>query len=82
MEVLRVAILDFCRRKKGAPFCPTAVIRQMFPEDWELFREEVIEVAMQLSRENLIEVSVEEVSPDGQGNSGGEILILGLRKPK
>jgi len=82
MEVLRVAILDFCRRKKGRPFCPTAVIRQMFPEDWELFTEEVIEVTMQLYRENLIEVSVEEDSPDELENSGGKILILGLSKPK
>lgn len=82
MEVLRVAILDFCRRQKGRPFCPTAVIRQMFPEDWELFREEVIEETMQLCREDLIEVSLEEEWPSQRENAGAKILILGLRKPK
>lgn len=74
MEVLRTAILDFCRRKMGKPFCPTEAVQQMFPEDWELFTEEVIEVAIQMAREEMIELS--------SGVSAGKVLVIGIAKPK
>lgn len=63
MEVLRTAILDFCRRKKGALFYPSEIVRQMFPEDWELFVEELGEELIRMSEENLIEISQEGNPP-------------------
>jgi hypothetical protein len=82
MDVLRTAILDFCRRSEGKPFCPTEVVRRMFPEDWELFIEEIRAEARRMHRENLIELSQVE-DPTNLGNDpAGSILIIGLRKPK
>jgi hypothetical protein len=74
MKVLRTAILDFCRRKKGKPFCPTEVVQQMFPEDWELFTEEVTEEAIQMAKEEIIELSSRD--PEGK------VLVAGFAKPK
>ncbi len=57
MEVLRTAILDFCRRKKEEDFFLSEVVQQLFPQDWELFLPEIWEVAQQLAKEGLIEFS-------------------------
>ncbi|WP_192349848.1 hypothetical protein [Algoriphagus sp. Y33] len=56
MEVLRTAILDMLRRKKGEGFLTSEVVEQMFPEDWEEFLEEVNREAMILYREGLISI--------------------------
>lgn len=82
MDVLRTAILDFCRRSEGKPFCPTEVIRRMFPEDWELFTEEIRAEATRMQRENLIELSQHGISAGNPDHADGEILIIGLCKPK
>lgn len=57
MEVLRTAILDFCRRKKGKDFSPSEVVRQLFPQDWELFLPDILQVAAQMAKEGLIQLS-------------------------
>ena len=82
MEVLRTAIFDFCRRSKGRYFSPSEVIRQLFPEDWELFVPEILEVMMQLYREGLIEVSQNGISLDPKDFPGNDARIKGSSKPK
>lgn len=82
MEVLRTAILDFCRRSEGKPFCPTEVVRRMFPEDWELFTEEIKAEALRMHSENLIELAEGVTSADQSDHPDGQVLIIGLRKPK
>lgn len=57
MEVLRTAILDFCRRRKGKSFCPSEVVRQMYPEDWRLFMPDIQETMMDMYREGFIQVT-------------------------
>ncbi|OYX15098.1 MAG: hypothetical protein B7Z16_13745 [Algoriphagus sp. 32-45-6] len=57
MEVLRTAILDFCRRRKGKSFCPSEVARQMYPEDWSLFMTDIQKVMMEMYREGLIQIT-------------------------
>ena len=54
MEVLRTAILEMCRQRKEEDFCPSQVVKTMFPEDWEQFLEEVISVAIEMNRAGLI----------------------------
>lgn len=80
MEVLRTAIFDFCRRSRGKAFCPTEVVRRMYPEDWEQFVGDILSEAMQMERENLIALSQTKAG-DGESSPDG-ILILGLHKPK
>ena len=57
MEVLRTAILDCCRRKKGEPFYPSEIVRRMFPEDWELFLTDLHAELDAMQQENLIEIT-------------------------
>lgn len=64
MEVLRSAILDMLRRKKGETFNSSEVVRQMFPEDWEQFLEDVNDEAKSLSREGLITISTDKSDVD------------------
>lgn len=54
MDVLKTAILEMCRQKKNQDFCPSEVVKLMFPEDWEQFVEEVNSSAIELNREGLI----------------------------
>ena len=56
MEVLRTAILDMLRRKKQQSFYASEVVKQMFPEDWEHFLEDVNEAALELHRNGLISI--------------------------
>lgn len=82
MEVLRTAILDFCRRRKGKVFSPAEVVQQLFPEDWEMFISEVNEVMMQLYREGIIEVTQNGVPIDTQSSPTASVLVHGVSKPK
>lgn len=82
MEVLRVAILDFCYRRKEKSFCPSEVLRRMFPEDWKLFMPDIREVMMAMYREGLIQVSQRGVPVDPFKTPKGPVRISGVSKPK
>lgn len=82
MEVLRVAILDFCDRRKSKSFCPSEVVRQIFPEDWELFMPEIREEMIQMYREGLIQVTQKGIPIDPALPLKGPVRISGLAKPK
>lgn len=82
MEVLRVAILDFCDRRKSKSFCPSEVVRQIFPEDWELFMPEIREEMIQMYREGLIQVTQKGIPIDPILPPKGPVRISGLAKPK
>jgi hypothetical protein len=82
MEVLRVAISDFCKRRKSKSFCPSEVVRQIFPEDWELFMPEIHEEMMDMYREGLIHVTKKGIPIDPNLPPKGPVRISGLAKPK
>lgn len=82
MEVLRTAILDFVRRRKRKSFCPSEVVRQMFPEDWEQFMPDIREEMMRMFREGLIQVTQGGIPIDQTQNPKGPVRILGRFKPK
>lgn len=54
MEVLRTAILQMIKQKKGLSFYSQEVIQQLFPEDWEIFLPELKETLFQLESEGLL----------------------------
>ncbi|PZX54869.1 hypothetical protein [Algoriphagus chordae] len=80
MEVLRTAILDMLRRKKGAYFFSTDVVQQMFPEDWEQFVEEVNTTALELQEEGLVKVSEEWPSDTGDLHRNNSLKISSPNK--
>jgi hypothetical protein len=82
MEVLRVAILDFCRRRKNNSFCPSEVVRQLYPEDWRHFMPEIRAVMMDMYREGLIRVTQQNKPVDPNQLPIGPVRISALpQKP-
>ncbi len=77
MEVLKTAILEMCRQEKEEFFCPSEVLKSMFPQDWNQFMEEIITVALDMEREGLIEVTQKETAFDSDLFPICEILIRG-----
>lgn len=57
MEILKIAILDFCRRRKDTSFCPSEVVRRMYPEDWREFMSDIRQAMMELYQEGTIRVT-------------------------
>jgi hypothetical protein len=82
MEVLRIAILDFCRRKKGVGFRPSEVVQQLYPEDWEQFLPELHVVIEQMITERLIEYFPASGSANDVNSSESPLWIKPLSKPK
>lgn len=82
MEVLRTAILDFCNRRKYKSFCPSEVVRRMFPEDWELFMPDIQKEMMDMYRVGLIQITQKGIPVDPNQNPKGPVRILGVTKPK
>ncbi len=74
MEILRTAILDMLRQRKGEGFTSAEVIKQMYPEDWEHFMPEINKEAELLSTEGLIRIE----EPSGN-NSNKEGISHALR---
>jgi hypothetical protein len=67
MEILKVAILDFCKRRRQSSFCPSEVVRKMYPEDWRLFMPDIQKAMMELYQQKtiLITQSGQPVAPEG-----------------
>ena len=80
MEVLRIAILDFCRRRKDSSFCPSEVVRQLFPEDWQMFMPDMQEVMMEMYREGVIAVTQMGNPVSTEQNPTGPVRISPVRK--
>ncbi len=82
MNVLRIAILDFCRRSKETPFCPADIVRQMFPEDWELFIEDVLNELALMHQEGLVVLMRDGVVLSMLEYVDERVMVVGKSKPK
>lgn len=54
MEILKIAILEFCRKTKGELFDSVEVLKVLYPQDWEHFKTELKAAAVELSRDGKI----------------------------
>ncbi|GMQ24035.1 hypothetical protein Aoki45_07170 [Algoriphagus sp. oki45] len=82
MEILKSAILDFCRRRNTSSFCPSEVVRSMYPEDWRLFMPDILEAMMELYREGLIQVTQKGLPVLPNEMPKGPVRISKVDKPK
>jgi len=78
MEVLRTAILDFCYRRNSS-FCPSEVVRKLYPEDWRYFMPDVQDVMMAMYREGLILVTQKDLPVDPNELPKGPVRISRLK---
>jgi len=65
-SILEIAIMEMGRMRKGASFCPSDVVRWLYPQDWRFFMDDVKEEMMRLYREGKISVTQKNnpVSPE------------------
>lgn len=74
--------MDWVWRKKGNPFSPLEVIRQMYPQSWENFVPEILEVMMQMNSEGLIKVVLDGRDIFPKHFPTGKEEILPVSKPE
>ncbi len=55
-SILRIAILAMKRSNRGKEFFACEVIKSMFPQNWEYFREELMIEIKELKEEGYIEI--------------------------
>ncbi|TFV97954.1 DUF3253 domain-containing protein [Algoriphagus kandeliae] len=66
MDILRIAILEFCRQRSKSSFCPSEVVRRLYPESWRHFLPDVRAKALEMYRngEILITQNNEPIDPN------------------
>lgn len=79
MDVLKTALLEMCRKRGEATFCPSEVARQLYPEDWRNFMDEVRMEAMTLYRAGKVRITQAGEAIDPHREPKGPIRIS---KPK
>lgn len=72
---LRQAILEMIRLRGDASFCPSEVVRWIYPQAWRIFMEDVRKEMMCLYQEGLINVTQQGVSIDPAENPKGPVRI-------
>lgn len=62
--ILEIAIMEMGRMRKGASFCPSEVVRWLYPQDWRFFMDEIKQEMMKLYREGKILVTQKDKAVD------------------
>ncbi len=78
MEVLRTAIFELMRRRKGKGFFPAEVVQQLYPEDWEVFLPELYETLIAMHQSGLVDLVIDRKSVN---LSAENFHKLKIRKP-
>ncbi|SIS72053.1 DUF3253 domain-containing protein [Belliella pelovolcani] len=75
IPILELAILEMGRMRKGKSFCPSEVVRWIFPEAWRNFMDEVYQEMMRLYQEGKIIVTQKGIPVDPFLNPKGPVRI-------
>ncbi|MEX0883596.1 MAG: DUF3253 domain-containing protein [Cyclobacteriaceae bacterium] len=74
-NILNLAILEMAKRKNGASFCPSEVVRWIYPADWQFFMGDVNEAMMDLYRGGWINVTQKDKAIDPNFLPQGPVKI-------
>lgn len=74
-NILAVAIIEMCRIKKEESFCPSEVVKWIYPQSWKHFMDEVMEEMMILYKTGKIEVTQNQLPISTEGIPKGEVRI-------
>lgn len=55
-DILALATMEMAKRRKGSSFCPSEVVRWLYPNDWRHFMEEEMEAVSCLFGQGLLEI--------------------------
>ena len=78
IEVLKIAILELMRRKNNLSFSPDEVLKQLYPEDWQLFLPEIYSTLLEMHKIGLVEL---DYDGDYKNLSESTANHLKIRKP-
>jgi hypothetical protein len=76
VNVLALAIMQLCRIRKGESFCPSEVVRWIYPQDWQYFIEDVRKEMMNLYRQGQIIVIQNGIPVDPLKMPKGPVRII------
>ena len=76
IPILELAILEMGRLQRGKTFCPSEVVRWIFPEAWSYFMDEVNEEMMRLYQEGKIIVTQSGIPVDPLLKPKGPVRIM------
>lgn len=76
--ILETAILEMGRKNGDKSFCPSEVVKWIFPQDWPHFMVDIQEPMMRLYREGKISItqSGNEIPKEGLPDGPVEIRVL------
>ncbi len=74
-DILSVAILEMAKHRQGKSFCPSEVVRWIYPNDWRHFMEDVNESMMHLYRRGLVVITQENLPVDTNFLPSGPVRI-------
>lgn len=78
VPIMEIAILEMCRMRGSNTFCPSEVVRWIYPEDWRHFMPDVQEAMMDLYRQNRISVTQRGMEIDKNFLPKGPVRISSL----
>ncbi|WP_134201675.1 DUF3253 domain-containing protein [uncultured Algoriphagus sp.] len=79
MDILRIAILEFCRQRPDTSFCPSEVVRRMYPESWSEFLPDIRQKAFEMYQEGEILITQKGKLLDKEALPVGPIRISKLK---
>lgn len=74
-NILRLAIFEMLRMRKGSSFCPSEVVRWLYPNAWQHFMVDVQSEMMEMYRSGLILVSQKGDPIDPNQSPEGPVRI-------
>ncbi|WP_339717826.1 DUF3253 domain-containing protein [Cyclobacterium amurskyense] len=72
--ILVLATMEMAKRKKEMSFCPTEVVKWIYPSNWESFMDDENRAVAWLHEKGLITLENEGITPH-LGNTDGVIKI-------
>lgn len=72
---LRQAILEMIRLRGDASFCPSEVVRWIYPQAWRVFMDDLMSEMMTMYREGLINVTQMGSPIDPHQEPSGSVRI-------
>lgn len=79
-NILAVAILEMCRMRKGQSFCPSDVVKWLYPQDWEFFLTDIRIEMMRLYKEGKVLVTQNGIPVNPDVTPVGPVRISSVPK--